>query len=133
VIQTALYKTNTPTLSIQLHHNQAAHLASSAQFFLFGFQFCFYLMSATILPITMALKLFIQKSAQRGLAGDVEVEDPGYDESKHHAGKKEVEKPVALPKPPRLVARCLRSPGVARLVPLLHELPVAKTYHIACG
>jgi hypothetical protein len=32
VIQTALYKTNTPTLSIQLH-NQAAHLASSAQFF----------------------------------------------------------------------------------------------------
>ena len=59
------------------------------------------------------------------------MEEPGYDECEHHAGEKEVEEPVALPEPPRLVGRRLRGPGVARFVPLLDELRVAETYHVA--
>jgi hypothetical protein len=72
---------------------------------------------------------FIKQNSSR----NVEVEEPRYNKGKHHTRKKKVEKSVPLPKPPRLVVCCLTSSSVAWFVPLVHEVRITKTCHVACG
>jgi len=82
---------------------------------------------------TLGSGAFIENNARQDSSRDIEVEEPGYDECKHHASEEEVEEPVALPKPPRLGGCCLGSRGAARLIPLLDEVRITETCHVARG
>lgn len=119
-----LYKINTT-----LHFPKQPLFISSS--FLMLSQFAFW--NLPILQMSWFGAFIKNNVHQEYSSRNIEVEEPGYNERKHHASEKEVEEPVPLPKSPSLGGCCLGSCSVAWFIPLLDEVRITETCHVARG